>query len=72
MVVVRFRTEENAKELLRKLKKMHKFTRELIECVETKHEEDDEFDDESYREEDDYESMNERAVRPIRRYRRSM
>lgn len=75
MVVVRLRSESEMKDTLKKLKKMHKFTKELIECFEDKLEDDD---DEEYRyDDDDYEydmekhhrgSMSGRA----RRYRRSM
>lgn len=50
MVIVRFRSEAELEHTLKKLKKMHKFTKELIDCFEEKIEEDD---DESYRYEDD-------------------
>ena len=69
MVVIRSRNNSETKEFMRKLKKMHKFTKELIDCVESEYE-DDEFDDDD----DDYqenETMSERRG-TIRRYRRRM
>lgn len=72
MVILRFRTGSEAKDLLKKLKKMHKFTKELMECVEEKYDEDDDYDDDAdYREDDDYESSKMRKGM-YRRYRRSM
>lgn len=50
MVIVRFRSSAELEHTLNKLKKMHKFTKELIDCFEEKIEEDD---DENYRYEDD-------------------
>lgn len=69
MVVIRSRNNSETKEFMRKLKKMHKFTKELIDCVESEYE-DDEFDDddEDYQEN---ETMSERRG-TIRRYRRRM
>ena len=72
MVVVRFRGESEAKDTLKKLKKMKLFVKEMIECFEDKLEDDDEED---YRYDDeDYEHMNERGGSSYRRgrYRRSM
>lgn len=69
MVVIRSRNNSETKEFMRKLKKMHKFTKELIDCVESEYE-DDEFDDDD----EDYnenETMSERRG-VIRRYRRRM
>lgn len=69
MVVIRSRNNSETKEFMRKLKKMHKFTKELIDCVESEYE-DDEFDDDD----EDYhenETMSERRGM-IRRYRRRM
>ena len=69
MVVIRSRNNSETKEFMRKLKKMHKFTKELIDCVESEYE-DDEFDDDD----EDYhenETMSERRG-TIRRYRRRM
>ena len=69
MIVIRSRNNSETKEFIRKLKKMHKFTKELIDCVETEYE-DDEFDDDD----EDYhenETMSERRG-VIRRYRRRM
>ena len=54
MVLIRFRTNSDAKDTLKKLKKMHKFTKELIECFEEKMEDDDEDEDYRY-DEDEYE-----------------
>ena len=53
MVILRFRTDSDAKDLLKKLKKMHKFTKELIECVEEKYDDEEEDDEEDYRYEDE-------------------
>ena len=52
MIVVRLRSVTEAKDTLKKLKKMHKFTKELIECFEDKIEDDDD-DDEEYRYDDE-------------------
>lgn len=73
MVLVRFRSGSEAKDTLKKLKKMHKFTKELIECFEEKIEDDD---DEDYRYDDEYdEEIQHRrggSVGGSRRYRRGM
>lgn len=68
MVVIRSRNNSETKEFMRKLKKMHKFTKELIDCVETEYEDDEFDDDEDYHEN---ETMSERRGM-IRRYRRGM
>lgn len=68
MVVIRSRSNSETKELMKKLKRMHKFVKELIECVETEYEDDEFDDDEDYREN---ETMSERRGM-IRRYRRGM
>lgn len=68
MVVIRSRNNSETKELMRKLKRMHKFVKELMECVETEYEDDEFDDDEDYREN---ETMSERRGM-IRRYRRGM
>lgn len=68
MVVIRSRNNSETKELMKKLKRMHKFVKELMECVETEYEDDDFDDDEDYREN---ETMSERRGM-IRRYRRGM
>ena len=79
MVIVRFRSHSEAKDMLKKVKKMYKFSKELMECLEDKYEnemyEDDEDDVESeYRNggqaygHGEDEGMNMRRVR----YRRSM
>lgn len=72
-MVVKFRSGSDAKDTIKKLKKMHKFTKELIECFEEKMEDDDIDDDEDYRYDDEYERMNERGGSYRRgRYRRGM
>lgn len=68
MVVIRSRNNSETKEFMRKLKKMHKFTKELIDCVESEYEDDEFDDDEDYNEN---ETMSERRGM-IRRYRRRM
>lgn len=68
MVVIRSRNNSETKELMKKLKRMHKFVKELMECVETEYEDDEFDDDEDYREN---ETMSERRGM-IRRYRRGM
>lgn len=70
MFVIRSINNSETKEFMRKLKKMHKFTKELIDCIETEYEDDefDDDDDEDYREN---ETMSERRGM-IRRYRRGM
>lgn len=68
MVVIRTRNNSETKELMKKLKRMHKFVKELMECVETEYEDDELDDDEDYREN---ETMSERRGM-IRRYRRGM
>lgn len=76
MVIFRFRKESEAKDLLKKLKKMHRFTKELVECVEDKIEEDEEDDDEDekyrYDEDEHMDRMNHRGAGSYRRYRRGM
>ncbi|MBQ3306931.1 MAG: hypothetical protein IJG68_01925 [Bacilli bacterium] len=76
MVIVRFRSGSEAKDTLKKLKKMHKFTKELIECFEEKVEDDDD-DDEDYRYDDEEYDRHERVdarrgMGSRGRYRRSM
>lgn len=68
MIVIRSRNNSETKELMRKLKRMHKFVKELMECVETEYEDDEFDDDEDYREN---ETMSERRGM-VRRYRRGM
>ncbi len=68
MIVIRSRNNSETKELMKKLKRMHKFVKELMECVETEYEDDEFDDDEDYREN---ETMSERRGM-IRRYRRGM
>lgn len=66
MVVVKFRSESDAKDTLKKLKKMQKFTDELVECFE------DNMQEEKYRDEDDDFDDEERYRSRRVRYRRSM
>lgn len=67
MMIVKFRASES-KDTLKKLKKMHKFTKELIECFEDKmHEEGDDDYDEDFREDEDW---REEDPRMRSRYRR--
>ena len=56
MILVRFRSGEDHKDILKKVKKMKKFAEELEECLEDVMEDDDE--DYRYRRED--EEMSER------------
>lgn len=51
MVVLRLRSHSEAKDLLKKLKKMHKVLDKIVECVEEKYkdEDDDDLYDEDYR-----------------------
>lgn len=69
MIVVRFRSESDMKDTLKKLKRMHRFTKELINCFEEKLEDDD-FDDEAYRDDDDDKEYH--TEKYSRRYRRNM
>lgn len=55
MMIVRFRNKEDHKELLRKVKKMKKFTEELEDCLEEAMYDEDY--DEDYRDDDEYEEM---------------
>lgn len=71
-MVIKFRSGSDAKDTIKKLKKMHKFTKELIECFEEKLEDDDDYD-EDYRDDEDYDRMNDRSGSYRRgRYRRGM
>lgn len=76
MVMVKFRSTSEAKDLLKKMKKMHKYTKEIIECFEDKMNDDEEYDDdEDYRYDDDderMERMRKRSEEYRGRYRRSM
>ena len=71
MLIVKFRSDSDAKDTIKKLKKMHKFTKELIECFEEKMEDDDE----DYRDDYEYDDEYDEPVRPHHRrgrYRRGM
>lgn len=67
MMIVKFRASES-KDTLKKLKKMHKFTKELIECFEDKMQEEDDDYDEDFREDD--EDWHDEDPRMKKRYRR--
>lgn len=73
MIILRMRNESEHEELLRKLKKMHKFTKDLLEKVEECCEMEEEYD-EDYREDDDHDRMVRRRGDMYRRgrYRRTM
>jgi len=69
MKIIRFRSNSEHEDILKKVKKMKKFASDLEECLEDMIEEDDDFD---YREEyddDDYES---KMKTPKSRLRRMM
>lgn len=71
-MVVKFRSESDVKDTLKKLKKMKMFVKDIIECFEEKIEEDDE-EDYRYDDEDRYERMSEHGGSYRRgRYRRGM
>lgn len=73
MVILRFRNDSDAKDLLQKLKKMHKFTKELMDCVEDKYDEEyDEEEDYRYDDEDDRLGRMKKSAAYRSRYRRSM
>lgn len=57
MIILRMRNESEHEELLRKLKKMHKFTKDLLEKVEECCEMEEEDYEEDYREDEDRERM---------------
>ena len=75
MIVIRTRSTSDSKEMLRKLKKMYKFTKELLDCVEERYEDDYDDDDLDYRHDDDEDEMYEKRMRNARmsssRYRRA-
>lgn len=56
MIILRMRNESEHEELLRKLKKMHKFTKDLLEKVEECCEMEEDYD-EDYREDEGRERM---------------
>lgn len=75
MVILRFRTSSEAKDMLKKVNKMYKFSKELKECLEDKIEEEvDDDDDYRYEDEDErHERMSERGSSYRGgRYRRGM
>lgn len=71
MIILRMRNESEHEELLRKLKKMHKFTKDLLEKVEECCEMEEDYD-EDYREEEPHERPMYRGAYRRMRYRRSM
>lgn len=72
MKIVRFRSTSEAKEMLRKVKKMYQFTKELKECLEEKLEGDDFEDDEEDDDEAEYRMDGETRGYRGARYRRGM
>ena len=71
MIILRMRNEFEHEELLRKLKKMHKFTKDLLEKVEECCEMEEDYD-EDYREEEPHDRPMYRGSYRRTRYRRSM
>ena len=61
MVIVRLRNKEEHKDLLKKVKKMKKFTEELEDCLEDAMYEDDD-EEYRYRDDEDYEESHGRYV----------
>lgn len=47
-MIVKFRSHSEAKDMLKKMKKLERYFKELIECIEEHHGEEDD-DDEDYR-----------------------
>ena len=71
MIILRMRNESEHEELLRKLKKMYKFTKDLLEKVEECCEMEEDYD-EDYREEEPHDRPMYRGSYRRGRYRRSM
>lgn len=73
MMIIKFRSGDEAKDMLKKAKKMYKYSKEFMDCLEDKMNEEYD-DDEDYRYEDDdrMERMNNRSDSYRSRYRRSM
>lgn len=71
MVIIRTRSASEGEAIIKKLKKMHKFTKELLDCVEEKYEDEDE-DDGDYRDDMEYDYPHERRGGSRGRYRRGM
>lgn len=71
MIILRMRNESEHEELLRKLKKMHKFTKDLLEKVEECCEMEEDYD-EDYREEEPHDRPMYRGSYRRTRYRRGM
>ena len=77
MVILRFRSNTEVKDMLKKAKKMYKFSKEFKECLEEKLED---TDDEDYRYDDEEDEDERREMMEnrrsnggsYRRYRRSM
>ncbi len=67
MKIIRFRSNSEHEDILKKVKKMKKFASDLEECLEDMMEEDDDFD---YRE--DEEEYEEKMRTPKSRLRRMM
>lgn len=69
MKIIKFRSNSEHEDILKKVKKMKKFASDLEECLEDMIEEDDDFDYREEYEEDDYES---KMKTPKSRLRRMM
>lgn len=69
MTILKFRSSEEHEDLLKKVRRMKKFTEELEECLEEAYEDEPEYRGGSYRKHDDedYEMKNSRYS-----YRRGM
>lgn len=66
MMIIKFRSSEG-RDTLKKLKKMHKISKEIIECFEDKmHDEDDDYD-EDYRDDEDWHDEDPRMTKRYRR-----
>jgi hypothetical protein len=72
MIVVRLRSNSEYDEMMRKVKKMHKFTKELMEKLEDCCEEYEDDDDADYREEREDMMMNRGGSYRGGSYRRRM
>ena len=72
MIILRMRNESEHEELLRKLKKMHKFTKDLLEKVEECCEMEEDDYEEDYCEDEPRDKMMYRGSYRRGRYRRSM
>lgn len=77
MMIIKFRSESEARDMLKKVKKMYKFSKDLKECLEEKldYDEDEDYRDDDYEDEERREMLENRRSGggvSARRYRRSM